>query len=178
MARSDIRSNKQNVEIEHRTARGKVRRNSSTFTRGSQLLVHEYLMTFSGIKIPIIIWLCSLVVISIFMLWMMMGNYEIQLILMRGLAIFWEWVGFDSEKIANLTITDGVVVQVYMLDVPKHPAVMQAWNHFTSAMTGSFIMSLFFGVPLAWWFVSASTSRGTNILEERHERGALLVDLP
>ena len=44
------------------------------------------------------------------------------------------------------------------------------------AVWGSLFISLFLAVPLAIWFVDFSKRRGKSILEERHQRGAMLVD--
>ena len=57
MRKDDIRFNGRNVTLKHHSARGRVTRNAGDFTRGSQLVTHEFLMTFAGIRIPLIAWL-------------------------------------------------------------------------------------------------------------------------
>jgi len=178
MSSDDIRFNKQNVTIDHHSARGEVNRNSGHFTRGSQLLVHQFLMMFSGIKIPFTIWFATFCIIAFVMIQIMMGSHQNNMVIMKLFAGLWEWLGFNQDKLANLTLADGSIEQMLMLDLPRHPQVIAAWERFTDAMTGSLLMSLFVGVPLAIWFVTESRSRGSDILEERHERGAMLVDLP
>lgn len=178
MASEDIRFNKKNVTVDHHSARGEVNRNSGHFTRGSQLLVHQFLMMFSGIKIPVTIWFVTFAVIAVVMVNIIMASHENNMVIMRMFSSLWSWFGFNPEKLVNLTLSSGDRQQMYMLDLPRHPEVIVAWERFTHAISGSFFMSFFFGVPLAIWFVTESRSRGSDILEERHERGAMLVDLP
>tara|TARA_R110001606_G_scaffold233942_1_gene381515 strand:+ start:8685 stop:11066 length:2382 start_codon:yes stop_codon:yes gene_type:complete len=178
MASDDIRFSKKNVTIDHHSARGKINRNSGHFTRGSQLLVHQFLMMFSGIKIPITIWFITFALIAVVMVNIIMASHENNMVIMRMFSSLWSWFGFNPEKLVNLTVASGDRQQMLMLDLPRHSEVIVAWERFTHAITGSFFMSFFFGVPLAIWFVTESRSRGSGILEERHERGAMLVDLP
>ena len=43
-------------------------------------------------------------------------------------------------------------------------------------LLGAFLVSVFITIPVAIWFVDLSHRRGRSILQERHERGAMLVD--
>ncbi|WP_371424529.1 type IV secretion system DNA-binding domain-containing protein [Tardiphaga sp.] len=60
--------------------------------------------------------------------------------------------------------------------VPYIPAVQKAWDTTIRAFIGSLLLSLFVVAPLAIWFIDISRRRGKHILQERHERGAMLVD--
>jgi hypothetical protein len=62
--------------------------------------------------------------------------------------------------------------------VASHPDVVIAWNKLTRAFLGSLFISLFVALPLTVWFIDYSRKRGKAILEERHQRGAMLVDAP
>jgi hypothetical protein len=62
--------------------------------------------------------------------------------------------------------------------IASHPDVVIAWNKLMRAIWGSLFISLFVAVPIAVWFVDFSKRRGKSILEERHQRGAMLVDGP
>lgn len=64
-----------------------------------------------------------------------------------------------------------------MVVVPLISEVKQAWAVAMRALFGSVLISLFLAVPVAIWFVDISRRRGKTILEERHERGAMLVDV-
>ncbi|WP_156452217.1 type IV secretion system DNA-binding domain-containing protein, partial [Novosphingobium sp. CCH12-A3] len=79
-------------------------------------------------------------------------------------------------KILNLTLPSGEVVRAPVGMVASHPDVVIAWNKLMRAIWGSLFISLFVAVPIAVWFVDFSKRRGKSILEERHQRGAMLVD--
>lgn len=53
MRKNDIRFSKEAATIEHHSARGRIVRNSGDFTRGSQLFSHEVMMTWAGIRVPL-----------------------------------------------------------------------------------------------------------------------------
>ena len=42
-------------KLQHHSARGKLPRNAGNFTRGSQLMTHEFLMWFSSVKLPVLV---------------------------------------------------------------------------------------------------------------------------
>ncbi|MGJ8535742.1 MAG: type IV secretion system DNA-binding domain-containing protein [Parasphingopyxis sp.] len=176
MANPDLRFNKKNVTVRHDSARGNVTRNSGHFTRGSQLFIHQMLMMFAGIKIPFLIWLVTFCAMAVAMLGLMMGTNETSLSLMKCYAAIWNYIGLDADKMATLTLQDGHRVIVPFFDVPNHPNVIAAWARFTGALSAAFFMSLLVAIPLSLWFVGHSRGRGSSILEERHERGALLVE--
>jgi len=83
---------------------------------------------------------------------------------------------FSSSKILNLTLPSGEVIPAPVGMVATHPDVVIAWNKLMRAIWGSLFISLFVAVPIAVWFVDFSKRRGKSILEERHQRGAMLVD--
>ncbi|MBN2974126.1 type IV secretion system DNA-binding domain-containing protein [Roseomonas aeriglobus] len=43
-------------------------------------------------------------------------------------------------------------------------------------LLGAILVSVFLTIPLTIWFVDISRRRGRSILQERHERGAMLVE--
>ena len=56
------------------------------------------------------------------------------------------------------------------------PAYLTGRKRRQSLRRYSLAATLFLAVPLAIWFVDFSKRRGKSILEERHQRGAMLVD--
>ena len=176
MARADIRSDGRPIPLKHHSARGKVQRNSGNFTRGSQLLTHEVLMWFAGAKLPVIVWFfCFLIAYSV-ILSIMLDEHEIQLIGMRLYAMLWNWIGANPMKPVNLTLPDGHIRPTVMAVVEHIPQVITASGKAIRGLIGSFFVSLFATIPLSIWFVDLSRRRGRTILQERHERGAMLVE--
>jgi len=174
----DIRFSKKAATLEHASARGKIVRNSDNFTRGSQLFHHQVMMTWAGVRMPLLIWFFTALAMLCILAFAYFREHEIQLALMRLLATLWNWVGLNPEKTVNLTLPDSSVVQGKMLWVPHHPAVEAAWATAKKITLASTIAAAFICVPLTIWFVDYSRRRGSEILKERHERGAILVDRP
>jgi hypothetical protein len=63
-----------------------------------------------------------------------------------------------------------------MAVVPLMPEVQRAWSIAMRGLLGALLFSVFLTIPLSIWFVDLSRRRGKTILQERHERGAMLVD--
>jgi len=172
----DIRFSKKAATLTHDSARGKIVRNADNFTRGSQLFHHQVLMTWAGIRLPLLLWLATSVILLTVLAFLYFREHEVQLVLMRFLATIWNWVSLNPEKPVNLTLPNGRTVAQTMATVPWHPAVQSAWETATRIATAAAVGAAFICVPLTIWFVDYSRSRGSEILKERHERGALLVD--
>ena len=174
--REDIRYNKQAITLTHASARGKVKRNAGNFTRGSQLFHHEILMTWAGIRIPLYTWIGTTVLLLFVLGYFTFKNHEIHLVLMKLLSSVWGWMSLDPMKAINLTLPSGQVVQGTMSMVPYHPAVEAAWSRAIQVTVSSMLGAAFICVPLTIWFIDFSRKRGSDILTERHERGAVLVE--
>ena len=177
MARKDIRSNGQNIPLSHHSARGEVQRNSGNFTRGSQLLSHELMMWLSGAKMPVIFWLFVFLACWFGIMSVKLDEHGFQLICMKVYAELWNWVDLDPTKRVNVTLASGAMVRTIMSAVPYIPDVIRAWAVAMKGLLGSFLLSVFITVPAAIAFVDISKRRGKSILQERHERGAMLVDV-
>ena len=176
---SDIRFDKRRqARIEHHSAKGKVVRNVGSFTRGTQLVRLEYMMVWQGVKIPLLVGLSCFTVLLICFIVLRMHEHETQLVMMRTLANFWEWCDLNPYKDVNLTIPSGQVLTVAMSSVPTNPYVEAAWDIFTRCILAAGIGAAFLTVPITVWFTNLAHHRGTDILKERHERGAMLVEPP
>ena len=178
MARSDIRSDGRAVPLTHHSARGKVQRNSGNFTRGSQLLTHELLMWFAGAKLPFILWFVAFCLAWFVIMSLRLDEHGFQLVCMKLYAMLWGWVGFDPMKRVNVTLPDGDIQHTVMAAVQQIPAVMRAWSVAVRGLFGAVLLAVFLTIPLSIWFVDISRRRGRSILQERHERGAMLVARP
>jgi len=163
-------------KLQHHSARGNMPRNAGDFTRGSQLITHEFMMWFASAKMPLLVWFFTFCIALSIVLALLLHEHEIQMILMRVYAAGWTFMEFSSRKILNLTLPSGEVVRAPVGMVASHPDVVIAWNKLMRAIWGSLFISLFVAVPIAVWFVDFSKRRGKSILEERHQRGAMLVD--
>lgn len=176
MAREDIRSNGKNIPLTHHSARGRVQRNSGNFTRGSQLLTHEMLMWFSGARLPILAWFFAFLAAWFIILSIRLDEHGFQLVCMKLYSGLWNWVDLNPNKRVNVTLPNGEILKTIMPAVPYIPEVQKAWETTIRALIGSLLVSIFVVAPIAIWFVDISRRRGKGILQERHERGAMLVD--
>lgn len=174
--REDIRFSKKAATLTHDSARGKVKRNATNFTRGSQLFHHEVLMTWAGIRLPLYTWIGTTLLLLFVLGFFTFKNHEVHLVLQRSLAVIWGWMSLDPMKAVNLTLPSGQIVQGTMGMVPYHPAVEAAWSRAIQVTVSSMLGAAFICVPLSVWFVDFSRRRGAEILTERHERGSVLVD--
>lgn len=177
MVRPDTWSDQQRPgKLQHHSARGAMPRNAGDFTRGSQLITHEYLMWFASAKLPFLVWFFTFLFVLSIALALRLHEHEVQMILMRIYAAGWSFMEFSSNKVINLTLPSGEVIPAPISMVASHPDVVVAWDRMMRAVWGSLFISLFIAVPLTVWFVDFSRRRGKSILEERHQRGAMLVD--
>lgn len=172
----DIRFSKKAATITHDSARGKVKRNAGNFTRGSQLFHHELLMTWAGARIPIYTWIGTTAVLICGLIALTFKQHEVHLVIMKMYAEAWGWVQLNPNKPVNLTLTSGQIVQGTMAMVPYHPAVETAWAKAIQVTVSACLGAAFICVPLTIWFIDFSNRRGLDILTERHERGAVLID--
>jgi type IV conjugative transfer system coupling protein TraD len=162
--------------LTHHSARGAMPRNAGNFTRGSQLITHEFLMWFSSAKLPVMVWFILFCVILSIALAIKLHEHEVQMIGLKVYAAGWSFMEFNQNKIINLTLPSGSVIPAPIGLVPTHPDVVVAWGRFMRAVWGSLFISTFVSVPLSMWFIRFSNRRGKSILEERHQRGAMLVE--
>lgn len=176
MARKDIRDDGRPVPLTHHSARGRVQRNSGNFTRGSQLLTHELLMWFAGAKMPFVLLFFAFLTAWFVILSIRLDEHGFQLICMKLYAALWNWIGLDADKRINVTLPNGEVLRTIMPLVPHIPEVIYAWALAIRALVGAVLVSVFVTLPCAIAFVDLARRRGRSILQERHERGAMLVD--
>ena len=176
MARNDIRTDGRPIPLTHHSARGKVQRNSGNFTRGSQLLTHELLMWFAGAKLPFVVWFFVFLAAWFVIMSLKLDEHGFQLVCMKLYAMLWDWVGFDPTKRVNVRLPSGELHRTIMAVVPLMPEVQRAWSIAMRGLLGALLFSVFLTIPLSIWFVDLSRRRGKTILQERHERGAMLVD--
>ncbi|RKF18957.1 hypothetical protein D6851_14280 [Altericroceibacterium spongiae] len=79
--RKDIRFSNKALTLQHRSARGKVKRNANKFTRGSQLFSHEMRMIWAGLRVPFYIWCATFVISLCGLTYFYLANHEAQLII-------------------------------------------------------------------------------------------------
>jgi len=175
--REDIRfDRKRPARIAHASARGNVVRNVGSFTRGTQLVRLQYMMAWQGIKVPLLIALACFLILLCAFLSIRMDEHEVQLVEMRIYSGLWDWVDFNPRHLINLTLPDGRIVHLPMGAVPYNPHVMLAWHKAWRCFWASCLGAAFFSIPLTIWFFSLARERGSDIMKERHERGAMLVE--
>jgi hypothetical protein len=104
-----------------------------------------------------------------------LDEHGFQLICMKIYAALWNWVDLNPNKRVNVTLPSGEVMRTVMPAVPYIAEVIQAWKIAMKGLLAAFFVSIFITIPVALWFVDLSRRRGKTILQERHERGAMLV---
>ena len=176
MAGSDRRFDRSPIILEHASARGKVLRNADNYTRGSQLIGHQFAMFRAGLRPPILMWLVIFVVIYWIMLSAIMGEHEIQLCSWRLGSTLWTWMSFDKFKPMDIVLSNGTVHRTAMGNIPYIPDVQLAWAKAIKAILGSLASATLISIPAISWFVNFALNRGSSVLQERHERGATLVE--
>jgi type IV conjugative transfer system coupling protein TraD len=176
MARADIRNDGRPVPLKHHSARGDTPRNNGNFVRGSQLLNTQVIMWLQGAKMPFLMWLGIFALAYFTILSFTLDENNFQLICMRILSWLWDWCALDPLKQANLQLPDHTVRHTYMGYVPYVPEVALAWHKAVRGVIGSILIASFATIPASIWYVDFSRRRGGSIMEERHERGAMLVD--
>jgi type IV conjugative transfer system coupling protein TraD len=176
MADDDRRFDRSPITLEHASARGRVLRNADNFTRGSQLIGHQFAMFRAGIRVPVLIWLGIFIIIYWIMLAAVMGEHEVQLCSWRLGSTLWAWMDFSPLKPMNIVLHDGSIRRTSMGYIPYLPDVQIAWHKAVTAILGSLGAASLLSFPAITWFVNLAQKRGSSILQERHERGATLVD--
>jgi hypothetical protein len=178
MHKDNLREGRKNLPLKHHSSRGKPTRNSGNFTRGGQLIGHEWSMFFAAAKIPLLIWLVISVVVYWIMLAAVMGPHEFQLCAWRIGSALWTWMDLSPLKPMNIILADNSPRQVPIGYIPFVPDVQLAVAKALHALIGSLLSGTLLSMPLAMWFIRVANRHGKEILEERHERGAMLVELP
>src|SRR3546814_20348227 len=84
---------------------------------------------------------------------------------------------YTTLFLSNVTLPSGDVLRTVMPAVPYIPEVIRAWTVAMRGLLGAFLISAFITIPLTIWFIDISHRRGRAILQERHERGAMLVEI-
>ena len=173
----DIRFDRErDARIEHHSAKGRVVRNVGSFTRGTQLVRLEYMMVWQGIKFPLLTGLASFGLLLCLFLAIRMHEHETQLVLMRIYAGLWTWCDLSPDKQVNLALPSGETIDISMDNLPYNESVIEAWSMFLRCFVGAAIGAVAVTFPLTRWFTNLAYQRGSDILQERHERGAMLVD--
>jgi type IV conjugative transfer system coupling protein TraD len=134
------------------------------------------LMWFSGARLPFILWFFAFLITWFLIMSIRLDEHGFQLVCMKIYSALWGWVDLDPNKRVNVTLPDGEILRTVMKAVPYIPEVIKAWTTAMRALVGALLVSIFITVPAAVWFVDISHRRGRSILQERHERGAMLVD--
>lgn len=158
------------------SSHGEANRNSGNFTRGSQLIGHQFSMWWRGARVPLFVWFGLFAAFLWLKLTLIMDDYEFQMLGTKALAAFWNFIGLDEMKRANVTLRDGSIYQTYMGYVPYVPDVQIAWAKLLNAFWGSFFFAGVGAGVFARWFIPWARERGESILADHHERGVEIVD--
>jgi hypothetical protein len=115
-------------KLQHHSARGTMPRNAGDFTRGSQLITHEFLMWFASARLPFLVWFFTFLFVLSVVLALRLEEHEVEMILMRIYAAGWAFMEFSPGKVINLTVPSGEVIPAPISMVASHPDVVIAWT--------------------------------------------------
>ena len=174
-SRADGRSGRERTSLERRSARATTARNSNNFTRGGQLVTHEWLMFIGAAKIPFLIWLVVVVIVYWISMIAVMGENEIQLVSWRLGSGLWTMMDFSPYKPMNIVLADDSIRRVPIGYIPYVPDVQVATSKALDALVGSLAAGTLIAFPAAAWFINLANRQGGDILDLCHERGAVLV---
>ncbi len=149
MSEHNLRFDRSPVTVKHHSARGEVLRNTDNFTRGSQLISHQFTMFFAGIIIPLLMWLGIFVVIYWIMLSAVMGENEVQLCAMKLYSAVWGWLEFSPYKQMNVPMPGHQIRPTSIGYIGYLSEVQTAWAKATHALAGSVAASSLIAMPLA-----------------------------
>ncbi|MCW2406945.1 type IV conjugative transfer system coupling protein TraD [Sphingobium sp. B1D7B] len=161
--------------IRARSGQGEPRHNSTHFTRGSQLIGHQWSMLWRAGRMPFLAWIGSFLGLLWLRLFLILDDHEFRMVSMRSLSWLWDHIGFDPMKRVNVTLADGSIRQTYMGYVPFMPEVQESWTKFVGAFVGSAIIATGITALFTLWFVMHARSRSKAMMEEHHERGSELT---
>src|SRR3546814_1037135 len=91
------------------SSHGEANRNSGNFTRGSQLIGHQFSMWWRGARVPLFFWFGLLAAFTWLKLTLILDDYEFQMLGTKALAATWDFIGLDEMKRANVTLRDGSI---------------------------------------------------------------------
>jgi hypothetical protein len=161
MARPDTWSDRARPgKLQHHSARGTMPRNAGDFTRGSQLITHEFLMWFASARpaIPGVV------------LHLPVHRFSRP----RAAAPGTRSADDPDADLCRRMELHGVQQRARSSTSPcprarsfpapigmvaSHPDVVIAWNKLTRAVWGSLFISLFVALPLTVWFIDFSRKR-------------------
>ena len=162
MADADHRFDRSAITLKHASARGRVLRNADNFTRGSQLIGHQYSMFTAGLRFPLLMWFSIFVVTYWIMMSAIMGEHEIQQCSWRLGSTLWTWMDFDKFKPMNIVLTDGSIRRTSMGYIPYLPDVQIAWSKAIKAILGLLGASTLLAFPAVTWFVNIAQRCGCS----------------
>ena len=161
--------------LHHDSSRGKTVRNAGDFTRGSQLLRAQWLQAIVGVRYPMLTWLGLFTVAHMIGLYLVMGSHEIQLCTWRLIATLWHLMDLSPDKPVNILLPTDATETVAMGDITGLPEVASAWHRMWMSVFVSMVVATLLTTPATAWFIDKSINRSRDILNDKHERGAMLV---
>jgi type IV conjugative transfer system coupling protein TraD len=176
MRNETLREGRKNLPLKHHSARGRPPRNSGNFTRGGQLASHEWMMFFGAVKIPASVWLVCVLAAYWILLSAVMGEHEIQLCSWRIGSWLWTAMDFNPFKPMNIVLADDSIRRVPIGYIPFVPDVQIAWTKAGRALIGALFGGSLVALPVAAALIRYFNRNGAAFMEERHERGAMLVE--
>jgi type IV conjugative transfer system coupling protein TraD len=155
-----------------------VKHEFTNFTRGSQLIGHFGFMFAAGLKGPLIV---TTLVFTGLIWWELrttLSSHESYLCWMRLWADIYNWFEFDPTKILSIETAGGNHLLVPIVSLAEHPLVASAWVKLRLAVSAGMGLATLITVPAVVAFAWVAAKFGKHSKSSRHERGAMLADLP
>jgi type IV conjugative transfer system coupling protein TraD len=176
MSKNDIRQHRGDVQMKHDSARGSVKRNSGSFTRGSNLISHQVLMFLGGAKWPFYIFAGLFLAFFVVLRYVEMNSYDLRLVFTKWMYDIALFGGLDPMKPYDIITDHGTYYPATVGTIAYNSEVILAlkrfWHMFFSSLGLSFLITSF----ISFFYVTYANKRGEDLLTDYHKRGAVLVD--
>ncbi|MDE2441700.1 MAG: type IV secretion system DNA-binding domain-containing protein [Betaproteobacteria bacterium] len=176
MSKKDIRADRSDVRIKHESARGTVKRNSGSFTRGSNLISHQVLMFLGGAKWPFYIFAGLFLAIFVVLRYVEMNPYDLRLVFTKWMYDIAMIGGLDPAKPYDIITNRGTYYPVTAGTIAYNWEVILALKRFWHMFFSSLALSTLITAFISFFYVAYANKRGDDLLTDYHKRGAVLVD--
>ncbi len=154
-----------------------MKRNLGNFTRGSQLLGHFGFMFAAGLKLPLIVGVILLAIVSYVQVKSSLTDHQLYLISMDIYARFYNFLELDPEKLVSIRQMDGSTLEIVIRSLSDWPPVQRAVAELWAALGLALLFTAITFLPAFFIFYWIVEFFGGSFKEKRFVRGATLSSL-
>ena len=175
MARHDIRDDRSGIDIKYDSERGQVARNNGSFTRGSNLLTHQFFMFLGGAKWPVYLSIGLLLVWMFVFHFVLMEPFQWQMLLTKVFYDIAMVFGLPPEHPYTVILSNTLVRHTYVGLIDTDPYIRAAVRNFWQLVIASIGMTIITAVLPIVGYIEIAKKRGVALLKDHHKRGAILL---